>query len=157
MGKFPWNNNNNNNPLCLLFRNLKSWPLKMSRLSRCVFRLMQLGSRIASNFPLIAVFSASLLRNARYPLMPSLSAIRRSFANIFKNFYPPRLKDTSFHHYHVMRILQSSSILSRRANGQQRWPFRPLNCLQFPRSNLRSMEYGKLVRDFIRYERGNIV
>lgn len=45
--------------------------------------------------------------------MPSLSAIRRSFANIFKNFYPARLKDTSFHHYHVMRILQPSSILSK--------------------------------------------
>lgn len=157
MGKFSWNNNNNN-PLCLLFRNLKSWPLKMSVIA---VRVPPDAARLANCLQLSLNCRIFRLVIAKRSLSVNAVAISNTtkLREYFQEFLPASIKRYEFSSLsRDANIATDSSILSKNllslmaSNVDCFVPF-----LQFPRSNLRSIEYGKLVRDFIRYGRGNIV
>lgn len=122
MGKFPWNNNNNNNPLCLLFRNLKSWPLKMSviavrvppdaaRLANClqlslncrIFRLVIAKRSLSVNA--VAISNTTKLREYFQEFLPA-SIKRYEFSSLSRDANTATVFDS----------LEESSLV----NGQQR-------------------------------------
>lgn len=113
MGKFPWNNNNNNNPLCLLFRNLKSWPLKMSVIA---VRVPPDAARLANCLQLSLNCRIFRLVIAKRSLSVNAVAISNTtkLREYFQEFLPGSIKRYEFSSLsRDANIATDSSILSK--------------------------------------------